>query len=221
MDADHPISKHQMSAENKPLYFRLLLQHEKFEYEALQARLADPNHRYNRNRRLDTFQDMLEEIREFCEGPDSWRRCLACGVCWGSDFVGTNTQQLRFVLGKSKSSINGVFAKMGLDISAGRDSDISELTARIPFLKGRLQEVRQWTIRRKSDFAVPIDAVQMDESSGEFSMEEPFSFENPFRDRMVMGDVWDEPCFQTSEFKFQPDEPTSSLTHEWDHRPAM
>jgi hypothetical protein len=211
--------------EAKPSYYALLLEPEKYEYDALQARLADPNHRYNRNHRLDTFQDMLDEIREFCEGPESWRRCLACGICWCTDFIATNTQQMRFILGKSKSSINGVFAKMGLDISPGKDSETSELTGRIPYLKGRLQEVRQWTIRRKTDMTSPMEPVRIDDEACGFSFDEPFSFEDPFRERFEGKNPWDDEdaCFQAFEFKFQPDECKRSAAHHWElpHRPAM
>jgi hypothetical protein len=212
-----------MSDDAKPMYYHMLLDHEKNGFDALQARLADPNHRYNRNRRLDTFQGILEEIREFCEGPDSWRRCLACGICWGGDFMATNTQQMKFIIGKSKSSINGVFAKMGLDISSGRDSDVTELVTRIPYLKGRLQEVRQWTIRRKPDFSSPIDPIQIDDTPFSFSFEEPFTIEDPFPDKFGMTDPWaDEMCFQTCEFKFQPEDIKVGSSRDWGrHFPAM
>jgi hypothetical protein len=213
-----------MADDTKPLYYPMLLEHERYGYDALQSRLADPNHRYNRNRRLDTFQGILEEIREFCEGPDSWRRCLACGICWGSDFIATNTQHMKFIIGKSKSSINGVFAKMRLDISGGRDTDTTELVARIPYLKGRLQEVRQWTIRRKPDPSSPATPVPFEPEPYNFLFDEEFSMEDPFREKFRMADAWaDETRLQNFEFKFQPEDAKVDSSWDWgrQHFPAM
>jgi hypothetical protein len=160
----------------KPAYYGFLSDAEKVSYDILQARLADPDQRYTRHHRMDQFRGMLVEIHEFCEGVDSWRRCLACGICWGSNFIATNTQQLTFLLGKSKSSINGVLAQLGLALSAGNKSDTDELFARIPFLSGRAQELRQWTIRRMMETGIPAEVfpVVSDVSVTELPIDDSF-----------------------------------------------
>jgi hypothetical protein len=133
---------------DKPLYYQLLADTEKAGYDALQLRMSGHDHRYNRNRRVATFCEMLDDIRQFCEGPDSARRYLACGICWADGFIATNTLHLRVILGKSKSSINGAFAKMGLGNSPGTDEECAQIAELIPSLRLRTQEIRQWTVRR-------------------------------------------------------------------------
>jgi hypothetical protein len=201
----------------KSACYDFLSESDKCNYDILQARLADPDHRYNRNHRVDQFQGMLAEIREFCEGPDAWRRYLACGICWCSDFIATNTQQLTFLLRKSKSSINGVFAQMGLGPSPGRDSDVRELQARIPFLKGRAQELRQWTIRRKAEpgLAAEYCSGTLEKSFPDFApfevpMGEPFRFDDDFRFEWTGFDSTScDHSLSDSEFRFQPELRTS------------
>jgi hypothetical protein len=150
-----------MKAREKSLYYNLLYNSEKSAYDLLQSDFDSHLHRYNRNHRTTNFRDELDQIRQFCEGPDAWRRYLACGICWGLNFIATNTLQLRFLLGKSKSSINGCFAQMGFDICPSKDCDNTELFAKIPALKGRAHELRQWTIRKmtkpNSSDDVPVE----------------------------------------------------------------
>lgn len=130
-----------------------LLQHEdKLLYEELQKNVGSPNFRYNRNRRLSTFMDLLECIREYCEHDehDRWKRYLVCGICWFKDGIAINTRQLRLLISKSKSAINGAFAKMGYQTIPTKGEEASQLAEKIPFLVGHYSDLRQWTIRKIS-----------------------------------------------------------------------
>jgi hypothetical protein len=105
---------------------------------------------------------MLAEVRLFCEGLDASRRFLACGICWAEDFIATNTLHLHFLLGKSKSSINGAFAKMGFDNGPGTDADCVRIAELMPQLRVRTQEIRQWTVRRNGPIVEPRRLLEIE-----------------------------------------------------------
>ena len=132
-----------------PSYFESLSYDDRKAYEDLRSVLAAPDHRYNRNKRIVTFTDMLEQIKKFCvrNDEDDWKRYLVCGICWIGNDIAINTRQLRILLGKSKSTINGALAKMGYETLPFRNND-NGLMDKIPFLRGNFNETRQWTVRR-------------------------------------------------------------------------
>ena len=53
--------------EQTPQYFDLLSKEDKEEYEELRSIFTSPDRRYNRNKRIVTFTDMLQQIKAFCE----------------------------------------------------------------------------------------------------------------------------------------------------------
>jgi hypothetical protein len=106
---------------------------------------------------------MIKAIRDFVVrgDKDDHKRSLVCGIHWFENGVCVNTRQLRQVLGKSKSSINGAFAKMGFEavpVPSGKSNLLEEL---LPFVPGGKEALLQWTIRRR---AVPY--VTMSEAPG-------------------------------------------------------
>lgn len=141
--------------ESTPMFLNLLSTEDQKAYKDLQSILAAKDHRYNRNKRIVTFQDMLSQIKEFCVRGDSndWKRYLVCGICWINNDIAINTRQLRILLGKSKSTINGAFSKMGYETLPFKNND-NHLEEIIPFLKGNFSEARQWTVRRNISNAV-------------------------------------------------------------------
>lgn len=142
-----------------PEFFELLSQDDQRQYQELQSKVGAPENRYNRNKRLQTFNEILDEIRFFCQRNDSddWRRYLVCGVCWVglNREIAINTRQLRLLIIKSKSTINGALAKMGYATVPVKTHDPTEVIEMIPFLKTHPQELRQWTIRRLSSASTP------------------------------------------------------------------
>lgn len=123
---------------------------DQLQYRALQRKLASQINRYNRNKRIETFQENLNEIKKFCVRNDEndWKRYIACGICWIKDGICINTRQLRILLGKSKSAINGTLQKMGYDTIAPKGNDAEPLIEVIPYLKNNFSEKRQWSIRK-------------------------------------------------------------------------
>ena len=135
-----------------PQFYEKLSSDDKLKYDEMKNILGSPDHRYNRNKRIVTFNEMLDTIKEYCvkEDIDDWKRFLVCGICWMNNEIAINTRQLRILLGKSKSSINGAFAKMGYETIPSKGNDTEPLIQKIPFLKGNFSEFRQWTVRRPS-----------------------------------------------------------------------
>ena len=131
-----------------PAYYDILSAEDQFGYNKLRQSVGSEDNRYNRNRRLVKFSDMLNEIRTYCEEMqvDTWKRYLVCGICWFSGCLAINTRQLTLLLAKSKSSINGALAKMGYTTRSG---ECNELLNAIPYLRGNSRELRQWTVRQR------------------------------------------------------------------------
>jgi hypothetical protein len=134
-----------------PLFFDKLAEADKLAFYTLRDRVASPDNRYTRFRRLATLQECFDEIRAFCirhDDEDSVR-CLVCGIYWfDTTELAINTRQLRILLAKSKSSINGALAKMKYITLPTKDVERDRLIAALPALRGDWLEIRQWTIRR-------------------------------------------------------------------------
>jgi len=161
----------------EPSFFSLLDAKDKNKYQELRLKFSTPDHKYNRGKRVEVFRTSLEEIQFFCNKGDAndWKRQLVCGLCWNQDFLAINTRQLRLILNKCKSSINGALLKMGYSTLPIKGECCTELIIAIPFIKGNYLEQRQWSVRTK---AVPtIDSVTPDFS--QFPQYEPYTTTPP------------------------------------------
>lgn len=103
-----------------------------------------------RNKRVENFTEIIDIIKRYCirGQPDDWRRCLVCGVAWLHEGIAINTRQLRLLIFKCKSSINGSLHKMGFTVNIGRTEAANALVMAIPILKDNTNELRQWTVRQ-------------------------------------------------------------------------
>jgi hypothetical protein len=134
-----------------PVFFNMLSADDRAAYEQLRHTLTSPGHRYNRNRRLATLRASLDTVYSFCVrgDPDDCLRCLVCGIYWFPvGELAINTRQLRILLAKSKSTINGALAKMDYVTLPTKDEERDKLIEALPHLRADWLEVRQWTIRR-------------------------------------------------------------------------
>jgi hypothetical protein len=137
----------------EPHYWELLPEADKAGYSQLRRDLSNGPTRRARNTQLETFDGILEAVRQFAERADEndWRRFLVCGICWMENGIAINIRQLRLLVSKCKSSINGSLQKMGYTTSASHGESWKVLFPHIPILKDSFNELRQWTIRHKSD----------------------------------------------------------------------
>ncbi|OHT05304.1 hypothetical protein TRFO_27001 [Tritrichomonas foetus] len=135
-----------------PKYWNLLSETDRYQYSIMRAEMSSPSNKNQRNKRIETFTDALDKIKKFAirEDNDDWKRCLVCGICWLPEGIAINTHQLRILIFKCKSSINGSLQKMGFNVNLGRTDAANAMVNSIPFLKDNSSELRQWTVRKKS-----------------------------------------------------------------------
>ena len=135
-----------------PQYWDLLSEQDKAQYTQLKLDFSAGSTKRVRNSRLETFDGILDTIRTFAERGDDndWRRFLVCGVCWLDNAIAINTRQLRLLVSKCKSSINGSLQKMGYTTNMSHSESWKILFPHIPLLKDHFSELRQWTIRYKT-----------------------------------------------------------------------
>jgi hypothetical protein len=134
----------------KPAFRSLLSPADLLQYSELSLRLSSPSNRYKRNHRLDRFEDCVDAIRAFCVRSDAqdWKRCLVCGLFWFAGGLCINTGQLKILLGKSKSSINGALAKLGYEAVSVSYAPDGNLMQAMPFMLEWPNAARQWTMRK-------------------------------------------------------------------------
>lgn len=137
--------------EKDPQYWNLLSESDKAGYNNLRRSFNAGSIRRNRGHRIETFDGILEAIRKYAErkAQDDWKRFLVCGVCWMDQAIAINTRQLRLLISKCKSSINGSLLKLGYSTNTSHSESWKILFSRIPLLKDNFTEIRQWTIRYK------------------------------------------------------------------------
>lgn len=135
-----------------PGFYDLLSDSDKEGYNQLRTALSSKNCRNRRNKRLETFSEMLNAIHTYAIRNDDsdWKRCLVCGVLWLSNGIAINTRQMRLLIDKCKSSINGSLHRMGYSAVTCRGDTSNQIVELIPMLKNNFPELRQWTVRQMS-----------------------------------------------------------------------
>ena len=148
------IRKSKMSSFSQALkltqYWHLLSDMDKYQYSSMRVNISSDKFKNQRNKRIENCKDIMLAIKAFClqGNNDDWKRCLVCGMFWHPDGIGINTHQLRTLIFKCKSSINGSLQKLGFDDTLGRTETANAIVRMFPILKDRTSEIRQWTIRR-------------------------------------------------------------------------
>ena len=121
----------------EPQYLPLLSESDVALYNNLRESLSSRLCRNRRGHRLEHFNEMLDTIKQFAvrNDEDDWKRCLVCGVVWLSTGIAINTRQLRLLINKCKSSINGSLHRMGYSSFTSRGDTDSELIHKLPMLE--------------------------------------------------------------------------------------
>lgn len=134
-----------------PAFFEMLSESDQKGYITLRNEIAASDTKFKRYKRITSLQEALYAIRTYCvrNDKDDWRRFLVCGICWIGWDIAINTRQLRLLINKCKSSINGAIAKMGYSTAPIKGEGFSALINVIPFLKGNFVEQRMWTVRKR------------------------------------------------------------------------
>ncbi|KAH0795311.1 potassium/sodium hyperpolarization-activated cyclic nucleotide-gated channel 1 [Histomonas meleagridis] len=150
MSEEEPTNDEHLS-KIQPAFFDQLSKSDQDLYNKLRIELTTSNTKFKRYQRIKSLQDALAMIRKYCMRGDSGdgNRCLVCGVCWMGWDIAINTRQLRLLINKCKSSINGALAKMGYCSAPIKGDASAPLLEAIPFLKSNFAEQRMWSVRRR------------------------------------------------------------------------
>jgi hypothetical protein len=125
-----------------------------------------------RHARLLSFQEMLDAIQLFVVQKDEndALRGLVCGIYWFDHGIAINIHQLRSLIPKCKSSINGSLQRLGFTVNLRHADANSALTRIFPTLRNNASELRKWTIRMREShpameeearplFVVPLEGL--------------------------------------------------------------
>jgi hypothetical protein len=152
---DHVSSGHSgprlTSAAFNPLLCRLPLS-DQSEYVHLASHFAASDDRNKRNLGLPTFIKHLGMIHSFvCRG-DSYDalRGFLCGIEFGCNSLLVNTRQLKALMNRSKSCMNGCFQKLGYVVCRPACDILALLGQMLPTFACEVLTARQWCIRRAS-----------------------------------------------------------------------
>ena len=143
-------------------FWNELSEDDKNEYQNLRENFQQQHLVHSKGRSNSfSFQTDLRNVLAFIErSPDNQEiRSIVCGVCFGNSFVCVNTRQLKFLIGKCKSSINNGFQHLGY-VSSKNKVKTCLITA-LPKLLNDPTLMRQWTVRCADANALPIRKLLM------------------------------------------------------------
>ena len=80
-------------------------------------------------------------------------RAICTGLAFSGPFACVNTQQLKVILGRCKSSINNSFQQIGYDAVKNKTKSREAVLAIIPSLIAEQNTLRKWTVRCVSETA--------------------------------------------------------------------
>jgi hypothetical protein len=136
-----------------PESFEILSEEDKCKYCQLRKMIHPLTVRTTRDQLAIKFYVMVGQIQQYSvrNDADDWKRCLVCGVVWLDGAIAISTRQLRMLIGKCKSSINAGFQSLGYTTVPMTSQYASHLTSFFPFFVQNGNEVRQWTMRARSE----------------------------------------------------------------------
>ncbi|OHT11656.1 hypothetical protein TRFO_03864 [Tritrichomonas foetus] len=132
-----------------PAHWEFLNDDDKAEYIAITTRFHEEIAKSKRGERIEVFVNRLKTIRDYINRDvnDQWKRILVCGIMFLNNALGINIQQLRLMMGKCKSSINGSLQQLGYMAKPSTHEIDQEITKKVPLLKDDHFELKKWTIR--------------------------------------------------------------------------
>lgn len=145
-----PLKSSKKRQHEDPLFIDLLSDDDKNKYNELREQFSSPKYKNRRNKSNNVFKNMIRSINTFInkDNNDVYKRSLVCGIVWINDMIIINTHQLRILIDKCKSSINGSFQSIGYEALPSGEEYINHIISLYPFMKNNYSELRQWTARK-------------------------------------------------------------------------
>jgi hypothetical protein len=130
-------------------YWSQLSQDDRSEYLRLRTSFHDAQKVSSKDRGIVTFHGELTVVMQFQErrADRMEARCVVTGVCFAGPIVCVNTRQLRGLLKRCKSSINGSFQQLGYVTLRTKSKARTCLIAALPSLENEQAMLRRWTVR--------------------------------------------------------------------------
>lgn len=156
-----------------PNYWTLLDESDQQEYLRLRSEFHCAIEKSQRKDRIDIFIQRLKSIRNFIENRDPstiWKRVMVSGVMFLSSSLAINIQQLRILMGRCKSSINGSLQQLGYVSKPSTQEIDQEMIQMVSLLKDDHAQMRKWTIRIGT---FPNDYKSQSKSDEEISDPDP------------------------------------------------
>ncbi|EAX98308.1 hypothetical protein TVAG_018440 [Trichomonas vaginalis G3] len=137
------------------VYWDMLSQDDQTTFQQLRSSFLGENVP-SKNRHQASFQKDLMRISEYIDRrPDQQDiRSIVCGIYFGGSYVCVNTRQLKYLVGRCKSSINNGLQSLGYISSKTRVRQV--IGSLLPALQHNGPVIRQWTLRQAEASAVPL-----------------------------------------------------------------
>ncbi|OHS94733.1 hypothetical protein TRFO_10867 [Tritrichomonas foetus] len=140
-----------------PIHWQLLSSPDAEEYFRIRGAFSMENGKSKKGERKESFVNSLKVIRSFVEKGDAndWKRGVVCGIVFLEKTIAINIQQLRLLLGKCKSSINGSLQQLGYaSLPPGREM-FEEFLKKVPCFQKESAELKKWTLRESTKVTIP------------------------------------------------------------------
>jgi hypothetical protein len=133
-------------------FWSVLSQSDKNEFLRLRTKFDQDKRSIARDRRAVTFANELFTVLEYIDrSPDNMEaRAVVAGVCFVGPIICVNTRQLKYLLCRCKSSINGILQELGYVGVRPKSKTRSCVLASMPSLERSAEILRQWSIRHAS-----------------------------------------------------------------------
>ncbi|OHS95531.1 hypothetical protein TRFO_38346 [Tritrichomonas foetus] len=149
----------------QPNHWNLLSSEDQKIYREIYEAVTSPSNKCKRNTRVDDFQEILDaiDIFENISDDDKWKRCLVCGIFKVNNCIAVNISQLKHLINKCKSSINGSLRRLGFGNIIKKVDGCEQIFEVIPYLENHPSELRRWTIRYNSNKNVDNELFNFDQ----------------------------------------------------------
>jgi hypothetical protein len=173
-----------------PYFWRLLSPNDKNEFTQLRSIFYQNKGSMARHRRALTFANELHMVLDYIErAPDNMEsRAIVSGICFTGPIICVNTRQLKSLLSRCKSSINGILQELGYASLRPRSKTRSCIFAILPSIERTPEIARHWSVRHASErssfcfvskFPTPVLPTIAREDLDQEPLSEPFFHTTP------------------------------------------
>jgi hypothetical protein len=138
---------------SSPELLKLLPIDERGQYQSMVDSIATDVERTHKHSGITKFVKHISQVHHFIRrgNMNDPLRGIVCGVEFGRGFVLVNTDRLKKVLYRSKSSMNGGWQRLGYDVMRPSHDIVCLFTALMPNVNPELFAIRQWCVRLVRD----------------------------------------------------------------------